>query len=66
MAQSRELRVSRTTAVPADARVRHFDELDDDSQQYLAAVESGETPAAMPTGLASGDVVVYTDYFRIH
>ncbi|MFB6122429.1 MAG: hypothetical protein ABEJ78_03100 [Haloferacaceae archaeon] len=66
MAQTRELRVSRTTDVSTDARVRHFDELDDDSQQYLAAVENGETPTVVPAGLTSGDVVVFTDYYRVH
>jgi hypothetical protein len=66
MAQARELRVSRTAAVSNDARVRHFDELDDVAQQYLAAVATGTTPTEQPADLTSGDVVVYTDYYRVH
>ena len=66
MAQARELRVSRTSAVPTDARVRHFDELDDVAQQYLVAVANGTTPTERPTDLSSGDVVVFTEYYRVN
>jgi hypothetical protein len=59
-------------AVPAEtvsesARVRHFDELDETAQESLAgAVDGPSSPrtTSLP-GLSSGDVVVFTDYYRI-
>ena len=56
------------TDVPPGARVRHFDELSDRTQHALAtAVQSGRLdidPAS--TRLSRGDVVVFTEYVRIH
>jgi hypothetical protein len=62
-----EYDVNRTDAVPESARVRHFDELDDSAQEYLVHVAEGASPRD-PTNLSElneGDVVVFTDYYRI-
>jgi len=62
-----EYDVNRTDSVPESARVRHFDELDDAAQEYLAHVAEGASPRD-PTnlsGLDEGDVVVFTDYYHI-
>jgi hypothetical protein len=62
-----EYDVIRTNSVPESARVRHFDELDDAAQEYLAHAVEGASPRDPTTlsGLSEGDVVVYTDYYRI-
>ena len=62
-----EFDVNRTETVPENARVRDFDELDDAAQEYLAYAVEGASPRD-PTnlsGLEEGDVVVFTDYYRI-
>jgi len=62
-----EYDVNRTETVPETARVRHFDELDDSAQEYLFNVASGASPRdpSNLSGLNEGDVVVFTDYYRI-
>ncbi|WP_435068869.1 hypothetical protein [Haloplanus sp. C73] len=59
--------VNRAEAVPKSGRVRHFDELDERAQDYLVHVAEGASPRD-PTnlsGLREGDVVVFTEYYRI-
>jgi len=53
--------------VPADARVRHYDELDEGTQTYLESVARGHaTDGGNPDpSLSPGDVVVFTDYYRV-
>ncbi|MFC4357490.1 hypothetical protein ACFO0N_05935 [Halobium salinum] len=52
--------------VPVDARVVHFDELDDAAQdRVVARAASGTDVGPLPDGLEAGDVVVFTDYFRV-
>ncbi|WP_224449033.1 hypothetical protein [Haloprofundus salilacus] len=59
--------VTRTDSVPAGARVRHFDELDESAQQHVLAAANGQlTNTASVSNLRSGDVVVFTDYYRVH
>jgi hypothetical protein len=61
----RRLRLRRTGRVPADARVRHYDELDDDEQGIVREL-AGEPWTAPETGeLHDGDVVKFTDYYVI-
>jgi hypothetical protein len=57
----------RLTTVPQDARVHHYDELDERTQTAVAvAVESGGAFSPEPSArVAPGDVVVYTDYFEV-
>jgi len=59
--------VKRTETVPETARVRHFDELDDSTQEYLFSVVEGASPRdpSNLSGLSEGDVVVFTDYYHI-
>ncbi|MFB6096275.1 MAG: hypothetical protein ABEJ74_02675 [Haloferacaceae archaeon] len=81
MVQDEQLRVAPASPgeVPEGARVRHFDELDERAQQDLfAAVHGGSSLAGEEsrnrrvsdgggdvTGLVSGDVVVFTGYYRV-
>ncbi|MDB2244385.1 hypothetical protein PM076_04105 [Halorubrum ezzemoulense] len=61
----RRLRLRRTGRVPADARVRHYDELDDDEQEIVREL-ADEPQTAPETGdLDDGDVVKFTDYYQV-
>ena len=62
-----EYDVTGTDTVPETARVRHFDELDDSAQEYLFNVAEGVSPRdpGNLSGLNEGDVVVFTEYYRI-
>ena len=53
--------------VSPTARVRHFDQLDEDAQDALtAAVPNGRLDVdPESTRLSRGDVVVFTDYFLV-
>jgi len=59
--------VHRTDGVPEGARVRRFDELADPAQQYPVRAAEGVSPRDPRNvpGLNEGDVVVFTDYYRI-
>lgn len=59
------LRLSRVVSVPDGARIRHFDELDDPSQDFVARVAAGEDVAGESAELFDGDVVVFTGYFSV-
>ncbi|MDZ5811889.1 hypothetical protein U4E84_11105 [Halorubrum sp. AD140] len=61
----RRLRLRRTGHVPPDARVRHFDELNEDEQNMVSEL-AGRPWTAPETGdLDDGDVVKFTDYYQI-
>ena len=61
----RRLRLRRTGRIPADARVRHYDELDDEEQGVVREL-AGEPWTAPETGdLDDGDVVKFTDYYLV-
>lgn len=64
LAQPR-LQLSRVAEAPLDARVRHFDELDEATQTFVARVAAGEAPVGDAPDLRAGDVVVFTDYFSV-
>jgi hypothetical protein len=57
----------RTDSVPADATVKHVDQLEDATYQRLALAVRDHTVKidASTTTLAAGDVVVFTDYLRV-
>ncbi|WP_433623177.1 hypothetical protein [Halomicrococcus sp. NG-SE-24] len=64
----RAVAVSRIDTVPPDARVRHFDELDERTQQVLADLDGEEAlvPVAESVADEIGDgVVVFTEYYRV-
>ncbi|QWC20785.1 hypothetical protein KI388_03960 [Halorubrum sp. 2020YC2] len=59
------MRLRRTGRVPADARVRHYDELADDEQGVVREL-AGKPWTAPETGdLDDGDVVKFTDYYLV-
>ncbi|MGM0447434.1 MAG: hypothetical protein ACQERM_04160 [Methanobacteriota archaeon] len=61
----RRVRLRRTGRVPADARVRHYDELDEEEQGVVREL-AGKPWTAPETGdLDDGDVVKFTDYYRV-
>jgi len=59
--------VNQSVVVPRSGRVRHFDELNERTQEYLVNVTEGASPRDPTTlpGLSEGDVVVFTEYYRI-
>jgi len=51
---------------PADASVRHFDELSHRAQRrFLRLVEQGTVPREGDGALSPGQVVVFTEYYRV-
>ncbi|WP_241997192.1 hypothetical protein [Halorubrum sp. SD626R] len=61
----RRIRVRRVGLIPDDARVRHFDELDEDAQAAVSEL-AGRPRTGRETGdLDDGDVVKFTDYYQI-
>ena len=59
------VRLRRTGRVPSDARVRHYDELDEEEQGVVREL-AGRPWTAPETGeLDDGDVVKFTDYYQI-
>ncbi|MFB6161293.1 MAG: hypothetical protein ABEJ61_08985 [Haloferacaceae archaeon] len=66
MPSSTDLSVTDPGSLSADARVRHVDELDERAQAFLdAARAEGTTPDDPPADLTPGDVVVFTEYYRV-
>ena len=61
----RRLRLRRTGRVPPDARVRHYDELDDEEQGVVRELAGGPWTAPETGDLDDGDVVKFTDYYLI-
>jgi hypothetical protein len=62
---NRRMRLRRTGTIPADTTVRHFDELAAETQAAVAALAGGPWTAPEPADLDDGDVVKFTDYFKI-
>ncbi|MUW15066.1 hypothetical protein GJ633_10655 [Halorubrum sp. CBA1125] len=61
----RQLRLRRTGRIPADAQVRHYDELDEEEKVVVWEL-AGEPQTAPETGnLDDGDVVKFTDYYQV-
>jgi len=62
---NRRMRLRRTGTVPPDARVRHYDELDEETKVAVSEL-AGEPQTAPETGdLDDGDVVKFTDYYEV-
>ena len=61
----RKVRLRRTGRIPSDARVRHYDELDDDEQSVVRELAGAPWTAPEVGDLDDGDVVKFTDYYRI-
>jgi hypothetical protein len=66
--ERRTIAVDRVETVPPDVRVRHFDELDERTQQVLADLDGEGALVHVPESGADdvGDgVVVFTEYYRV-
>lgn len=59
------MRLRRTGRVPPDARVRHYDELGEATQAAVAELAGQPRTAPESVDLEDGDVVKFTDYYRI-
>ncbi|SFS44251.1 hypothetical protein [Halostagnicola kamekurae] len=56
----------RVESLPADATVRHVDQLEPSTLTwFLEAIEAGPTTAPVATDLEDGDVIVFTACYRI-
>lgn len=64
---SGSLRLRRTETVPADATVKHVDQLHERTYRAVARAANGSAVEldAASTVLSAGDVVVFTDYLRV-
>ncbi|WP_435074663.1 hypothetical protein [Halorubrum sp. HHNYT27] len=61
----RRLRVRRTGWIQPGARVRHYDELDEDAQILVRELAGRPRTAPETEGLEDGDVVKFTHYYQI-
>lgn len=61
----RRLRVRRTGWIPPGARVRHYDELDEDAQVAVRELAGRPRTAPEIDGLEDGDFVKFTDYYQV-
>jgi len=59
------LRVRRTGWIQPGARVRHYDELDEDAQNVVRELAGRPRTAPAIDGLEDGDVVKFVDYYQI-
>ncbi len=59
------MRLRRTGTVPADARVRHYDELDEETQVAVSELAGRPRTAPEAGDLDDGDVVKFTDYYEV-
>ncbi|GAB3671816.1 hypothetical protein [Halopiger thermotolerans] len=63
---TRLLTVRRVESVDSTATVRHVDQLEtDEFQAFYDLLEDGQALPAEETALEDGDIVVFTDYFRV-
>ncbi|MFC6887615.1 hypothetical protein [Halorubrum trueperi] len=62
---NRRIRLRRTGRVPADARVRHYDELAEETQVAIREVAEGPWTIPETGDLDDGDVVKFTDYYEV-
>jgi hypothetical protein len=59
------MRLRRTGTIPADARVRHYDELDEETQVAVSEIAGRPRTAPETEDLDDGDVVKFTDYYKV-
>jgi hypothetical protein len=62
---NRRMRLRRTGLVPPDARVRHYDELDEETQVTVRELAGRPQTAPEADDLDDGDVVKFTDYYEV-
>ncbi len=61
----RRVRLRRTGRIPADARVRHYDELDEATQIAIRELAGEPTTAPEVGDLRDGEFVKFTDYYQV-
>ncbi|MGQ3411213.1 hypothetical protein ACT4ML_02995 [Natrinema sp. LN54] len=62
----RSLRLERVDSVATDATVRHVDQLDSETLGAVyRAVSDGRPVTTAETDLEPGEVIVFTDYYRV-
>jgi hypothetical protein len=61
----RKLRLRRNGWIQPGARVRHFDELDEDAQNLVSDLAGRPQTVPEAADLEDGDVVIYTDYYQV-
>lgn len=62
----RPLTVRRVESVDATATVRHVDQLDaDELDAFVGLVENDRPTVAGDVSLEEGEVIVFTDYYRV-
>lgn len=62
----RSLALERVESVPADATVRHVDQLDSETFGAFYDAVTGDHCVSDPTpDLEPGEVIVFTDYYRV-
>ncbi|WP_241430990.1 hypothetical protein [Halorubrum kocurii] len=62
---NRRMRLRRTGIVPSDARVRHYDELEEETQVAVRELAGRPRTAPETDDLDDGDVVKFTDYYQV-
>ena len=62
---NKRIRVRRVGLIPDGARVRHFDELDEDAQIAVRELAGRPQTGRERTDLDDGDVVKFTEYYQI-
>ena len=61
----RRIRLRRTGRIPADAEVRHYDELAEETQVAITELAGGPWTAPETGDLDDGDVVKFTEYYEV-
>ncbi|WP_267640601.1 hypothetical protein [Haloarchaeobius amylolyticus] len=63
------LRLTEVESVPADATVRHVDQLSEDAYDQVIQLVDDDGPNALQgppaPDLADGEIIVFTDYLRV-
>ncbi|MFC6716802.1 hypothetical protein ACFQGT_16890 [Natrialbaceae archaeon GCM10025810] len=52
-------------SIPSDAPVRHVDQLDERALEQFLALRSGTSIDPGEASLEAGEVIVFTDYYRV-
>ncbi|MFB1063804.1 hypothetical protein [Natrinema sp. H-ect4] len=64
--RSRSLTLERVESVERDATVRHVDQLDSETlAAFYGAITGDRTVPITATDLEPGEVIVFTDYYRV-
>ncbi|QRV13664.1 hypothetical protein [Haloterrigena salifodinae] len=62
----RQLRLERADSVSTGATVRHVDQLDTDTlEAFYESLEANRTLAESDVDLEAGDIIVFTEYYRV-